>query len=321
MGDNRSDTATVSDVIDLNIGSSTMPLSTPAATEATSFISEIPEEYRDKGWAQLLAKSANPKLEQWRMMDSAQSLVGRREQFKPPAPDADPETLAAWRRQIGVPDSPDAYKIAKPDWGENKEIGAWIESTISDEHIKTMWAAAHKAGVTPQQLQIMSDAWNASAVNEYRRVAQLDAASDAQIEAELNKALDIEFHDTLVAKYGNRVNDVIDHGNAVLHAIYTPQEFAQLDSLGSAELARLADAAWRMAQKFGREDGFSRDGMIQTSGFTAETARQEAMKLMMEQQGLDKMDPRRDSLQKRIRELHVLSNDLTKQAGQNAQKR
>ena len=71
-------------------------------------------------------------------------LVG--DAVRVPKPDAKPEDIAAFRRKLGVPESPDKYDVKLPEMP--KDFPAWNETHVAD--FKT---AAHKAGLTPSQVQ------------------------------------------------------------------------------------------------------------------------------------------------------------------------
>ncbi|MCA1941600.1 MAG: hypothetical protein LDL26_11435 [Caenispirillum bisanense] len=62
---------------------------------------------------------------------------------RPPGPDADPASVAAFRAALGVPETPDAYQVTAP------------HALLTPD--ATVNARLHAAGFTPQQVQLVYD--------------------------------------------------------------------------------------------------------------------------------------------------------------------
>ena len=92
-----------------------------------------------------------------------------------PAKDAPPEAWAEFYKQIGAPDSADAYQLPVPDGGDA-------------EFAKTAATWFKEAGLLPQQATALASKWNefaaaqqaASAQAEAQRIAQLDQRNKAE---------------------------------------------------------------------------------------------------------------------------------------------
>jgi hypothetical protein len=76
---------------------------------------------------------------------SLRKTIGDREVVRVPKPDAKPEDIAAYRKAIGVPESPDKYGVEFPKMPEG--MPTWHEPTVQSA-LQTM----HKAGLTPAQV-------------------------------------------------------------------------------------------------------------------------------------------------------------------------
>lgn len=96
---------------------------------------------------------------------------------------ASPEEIAKWRKDNGIPDSPDKYDLALPDGlviGEN-------DKPIVDEVLK----AAHEADASPAVVQSM--------VSTFYKMQDMQAAQQAEQDA----AFKAETEDALRSEWGN----------------------------------------------------------------------------------------------------------------------
>lgn len=91
--------------------------------------------------------------------------------LKLPGKDATPEQWAEFYKQLGAPDSPDAYKLPVPE-GDSGEFAKTAATWFKD------------AGILPQQAEALATKWN-----EFQ-AAQIKAAADA--EAARIQALDTQ---------------------------------------------------------------------------------------------------------------------------------
>jgi hypothetical protein len=106
----------------------------------------LPEDL--KPFADVVAKYQNP-VELIRGHGNAAKLIGQRPTLKPPAPDAKPEDVAAWRTTIGVPETPEGYGLKKPD--SLPEGVTW-----DDAEVASFAKFAHENNLTPAQVQALT---------------------------------------------------------------------------------------------------------------------------------------------------------------------
>lgn len=90
-----------------------------------------------------------------------------------PGDDADPETLQQFHRQVGAPETPDAYEIKLPESVE-----------IPEQNLNAVKGIFHEAGLTPRQAQIVAEKWqehSQSVIAEKQKeiTAEHQAAIDA----------------------------------------------------------------------------------------------------------------------------------------------
>ncbi|RBP37003.1 hypothetical protein DES53_115144 [Roseimicrobium gellanilyticum] len=88
------------------------------------------------------------------------------QRMQPPGPEARPEEVAAWRKNLGVPEKPDGYGIARP---EDVPVELWNE-----EMVRGFTAVAHKHHIPAAAAQELVQWWNGqqmSAVSRYHTEA------------------------------------------------------------------------------------------------------------------------------------------------------
>jgi hypothetical protein len=139
--------------------------------------------------AATLAKYPNP-LELMRGHANASKLIGQKSTLKAPAPDAKPEDVAKFNEQIrgvlGIPATPEEYKIAKP---ENLPQGlAWNDAEVGE-----FAKLAHSLNIPPAAAQKLVEF-------DMQRMQKLNASGEAKLnefvkaqEAELRKDWGADF--------------------------------------------------------------------------------------------------------------------------------
>ncbi len=102
-----------------------------------------------------------------------------------PGKDAQPEEVAAYRRQIGMPESPEGYVFAMPEGQEPTEADLAFQTTMAE--------ALHKAEVSTENVTLLTAAWSDFA----QQTLEAQVASDKQFadkaETELRKAWGEEY--------------------------------------------------------------------------------------------------------------------------------
>lgn len=189
----------------------------------------VPEEYKDKGYMSKIKDI--PGL--FKSFDSAQEMLGKRPAGIP-HDDAGEETWNDFYKQLGRPDTAEGYDIKLPE-----DLPEGLSQ--DNEQLSGFKEMAHKLGLTPKQVQALVDydvERQTKAIGQYN---EQSTASQKQVEEEFNK---------LAAKaFGDRMDKVLDNGNALLKK-YAPKEFAEkINSLDNTTLISLAAVL----------DGISRD--------------------------------------------------------------
>lgn len=164
-----------------------------------------------------LAKYPNP-LELMRGHANAAKLIGQKSApLKAPAPDAKPEEIAKWNEQVrgilGIPATPEEYKIAKP---ESMPQGlSWNESEVGE-----FAKLAHSLNIPPAAAQKLVEF-------DMQRMQKLNATGEAKLdefvksqEAELRKdwGADFEVNLGLAAKAAQVVGFDLNDGELANNA-------------------------------------------------------------------------------------------------------
>ncbi len=128
-------------------------------------------------------------------------MLGRQKEVKPPTPDAKPEEVAAWKKTIGAPETPDGYKFDKPD--TLPEGMQWDEGAV-----KNFAKVAHDLHLTPYQASKLAEfdlAQKQSMLQAGQgKIAEVRAQAETQLKTEWgdNFSKNIETVKGLVAKGG-----------------------------------------------------------------------------------------------------------------------
>lgn len=216
---------------------------TTTTASGTSFVEQVPEEYRSKEWLTNFAKTENPLAELIKSYDNQLGLIGRKsEGLKVPGENATPEDWANFNKAIGVPESADKYEYQPPQVkDELKEYFKPDEGLLS--HMKE---AALKAGVRPEGFKVLAEALD----NYY--VSELDKAlgSTNQMLAQLES--------NFKAKFGDRSNEVLGGWQKSFESL-PPESKTVIESLDPRVKVVLAEAYENFAKKYIREDKLNLD--------------------------------------------------------------
>jgi len=140
-----------------------------------------------KGNKTIAGLAGQPVAKALKMLADAEAMVGRKGAILPKGPD-DKEGLAAFRKAIGVPDSPDKYPAVKMPDG----------LTVDEATDKQFRAWAAELGWTPDQFTGFAErvaAWNVATQRQQQqeRQAALDAAK-AALKTELGPAYEAQVY-------------------------------------------------------------------------------------------------------------------------------
>lgn len=130
----------------------------------------------------------------------AQQMVGA-DKIALPGKSATPDEWGEVYAKLGRPESPDAYEFAYNNLPEGAEMDEGMVSWFKE--------TAHKAGMNPQQAQMMLDAYNEMQFSDAENIGLEAQARVEQVEAELRKEYGQAFDDRLslangvLAEFGN----------------------------------------------------------------------------------------------------------------------
>ena len=130
----------------------------------------------------------------------AQQMVGA-DKVALPGKSATPDEWGEVYAKLGRPESPDGYELAYNNLPEGAEMDDGMVSWFKD--------TAHKAGMNPQQAQMMLDAYNEMQFSDAENVGLEAQARVEQIEGELRKEYGQAFDDRMalangvLAEFGN----------------------------------------------------------------------------------------------------------------------
>lgn len=132
---------------------------------------DLPPELRDDPTLKLFADPASLA----KAHVEAKAMIGRKGLIVPKEGDP-PEVVEAFRKGLGVPDSPDKYDLKPP---EGLPEGLWDEKAAA-----TYREAAHKANLSPMQAQRVAEIFLEQQAEQMRAVvqAQEDAVSELRRE-------------------------------------------------------------------------------------------------------------------------------------------
>jgi len=195
-------------------GDATPPADAPPTADARRW--ELNFGDLDPDTAQWAAKFASP-ADQLRSHREMEKLRGRSVVL--PGKNAPPEEIAAFRKALGVPESPDGYKIEIPDVELSEDTKQRLE-----EFKKEM----HSTGAQPAVVQTAVNAW-------YRFMDAATADHQRQLE-EHRKAAE----DELGREFGSDFTANVTYGNRFLGKVDPTGQFtawAQEMEIGGGKLA------------------------------------------------------------------------------------
>lgn len=172
-------------------GEAPQPAGTLATAEPTDKVAVAPADWPDDWRAKVAGEDAKElaRLQRmgspadvWKAYRALEAKISSGQLKAAPKPDATPEELAAWRKDNGLPDSPDGYKPELP----NGMVPGEAEMPLIGGFQKT----AHELGMTPEQFN--------KTLSWY--FAEQDAAKAAAYEAD--KAFRTEAEEALRAEWG-----------------------------------------------------------------------------------------------------------------------
>lgn len=206
---------------------------------ADGWIDRLPSEFDP--YRATLANYRNLETLAGALVESKRAAMEKSQGVKPPGAESTPEEIAAFRKAMGVPDSPDGYGIAAP---ENLPEGVeWDEQLAGD-----FAATAHELGLNPDQAKKLSDWYTqqmAESVNG--QFSQREQAMEAERE-KLKQAFGAKFDARMnAAKRAALTLGLDPETNPAFNNAETVQAMARLaDMLGEDQIVG-GDAPGRLS--------------------------------------------------------------------------
>ena len=233
----------------------------------------VPEPLRGEDWFKNTMKSETPPMEslikQWK---DTSSMVGRN--LKVPTETSTPEEIKNFNKALGVPETTESYTMPQIDWGEDKELGAKLESTIDENYLKGMKEVALEAGITNKQWQKIVAGNNKLAL----ALTKADAAKNIQTR-DANRA---DFAEKAKAQYGDRWESVMESSWQIINQSVPPELIGEIPTMDNRSRMILGAVIDNIKNKYISADNFStKQGQANTNVLTAQDLKAQGEELMM----------------------------------------
>jgi hypothetical protein len=182
----------------------------------------IPEAYAGKGWANNI-KSTD---DLWREVDTLQPLIGKK---SIPNSESSEEEWENFYSQLR-PESTDGYDIKFPEGAD--------ETQVNQEELSQYKDLFHKAGLTPQQAQLLFDG----------DLAIRNSSMQQSVEQQ-----DAEFKEMTQGVFGDKVNEAIKVSNTLLQTLPSDQA-AAIQQLPNDQLVSVMTLLNNVHNKYSSED-------------------------------------------------------------------
>ena len=237
-----------------------------------AFLADAPEDIQQRPWFKELVESKTSKESMWKQFDHMQEMVGKKT-LQVPDENATAEQTKEFYKQLGVPDSPEAYKIENVKWDDSdKPLGAIIDQARVPQVVDAVKQAAQATGITPKQLNTLITAYESAQMKhqkqELQQVHEAETAKNQDFAVIGHKYFGDKYPDVM-SRASNALANFVSNHNPQLQA-----DIAQLDNKSLMILAAAVDGVYR---RHGREDSLAGRGMAATSATDLKT---QAMQLM-----------------------------------------
>lgn len=221
----------------------------------SSSLFEIPEAYKEKTYA----KELKTQEDVWKMLDNAQSLIGKK--IGVPTDASTPEEIAVFNKAFGVPERAEEYAIEPSEeitkmYGEaDKEVMAEFKQVL------------HKAGASAKQAEILKEGYSNIVGGIFKKI-------EAQ-KAETDKAFDELVNST----FGDKQEEILANAKALI-VEHAPEGFREkMGDLSPESLVILAGVLKNIQEKYIDEDELP-GGKGGGSGMSEMTAQAEIQKII-----------------------------------------
>ena len=204
--------------------------------KATTPEFKVPEQYANEPWA----KSIKDQDGLWKHLAGAEKLIGKKG-IIPPSENSSPEEIARYRKDMGIPETPEEYEFKNIDPLKDRE-----RNPVVDNGIKKI---LHKHGVKKEVGEAI--------IRESEELLY----KDAQPKLEAQTKIEREFLSMVDETFGKEKDKVMNQFKDVMkNSLPDPALAAKLDELSNDQLKIL------MTFSKGIHDKYVGEHKIQTGG-------------------------------------------------------
>lgn len=247
-----------------------------AAPAAPEFASLIPVEFKDKPWL----KDIKDVKGLFARTDGLLTEMGKRPAGIP-QDNASAEDWAAFNKVWGVPEKPEAYKLAE----------GTAEAPVDPKFQTGIKSVFHKAGVSERQAKILEEGYNGLAAE----LSKEKGAAEVVKNEDFTKLADTTF--------GARKDDALN-GAKVLIAKFAPANMkSHIENMSNENLIILAGVLDGVRKEFISEDRLPSSGAAPV-GMTAEQKQARGRELMASKAYTDQFHPDHDKVKDEVARLY-----------------
>lgn len=220
-----------------------------------AFLNTVPEPFRLKEYVQNIAKTEDPMTEFHKSYESAQSMIGQRNQpVQPLAADATPEQRSEYYKKIGVSEDLNDYiKIDNVTWeADVKDVGDFVTSNRSAPLVEGLAKEAQALGITDKQFKGLVPAYEKLLVSQNKDALKEQVKRQAQM-----KSIDEDYSKEINKLYGPRSEVVVQNGRKMLEESVPVSIRAKISELSNDAILVLAAALDSTHAKYVREGTFT----------------------------------------------------------------
>jgi hypothetical protein len=202
------------------------------AAGAPNLINFVPQEYQGRDWVKQNMTSPDTFF---KFVDNLNVTVGKKGVVIP-GEKATPEELSAFRKGIGVPDSPDAYEF--------ENLPELKDAKRNPEAEKVVKAIFHDAGIPKDAAKRLQLGYEKFLYSEQQKILAK------------NKETDAAFDKATAAIFGDQKDAVLANSKKFLQEHVHKDIAAKLDKLDNDSLLIITSALDGIVKKYVKEDGF-----------------------------------------------------------------
>jgi hypothetical protein len=268
-----------------------------------SFLSSVPEEYRNADYVTDIARAEDPTKDLWTKFSGMHSAL-KQQPGGMPSIEASTEEWAKWSEAV-APKDVSAYGDLKPQLGDTQaDIKELLDPVYSPEVMQTVMENARQLGIQPHQLKGLVDTFNQLQVGAAEQYIQ----DQQQVKAENDK----QFDDFCAKQFGRDRDKIVNEGFTFITQNVTPDLAARVNGLPNEALATVAALAYNLKQKYGVEDKLpGANSMYSGGGGDIVSLKAEIGEKMNSPEHRNAFDPKHDQVVREVRELSTQLARLT----------